>query len=829
MDEAAAHLVEVIREVRPQVLVTYDAERRLRPPRPHPGPPGRDARPRNSPPSPASARPRHPHTIARSTGTGCRARSAEEGFARLREAGAEFPGRRRTSTTCRAWSTTREITAAIDGARTPRARRPRCAPTPARSPWTARSSPSPTTWASRSSPPSTTSWCGARPARRAGERESDLFAGCRHSAATRPGGGLARQWQRDERPQRLRARGGWPAETGRGQHPRRTRRRIAAYAGWPVLGAWSVAGALVQGGLVPRRSAARAARRGAASSTAAARHRYPARRRRPGRGLAGRRHPAEQGRPEGDCAFSARDRAASLPAGRHGGGCDLCHHVAVAATGRSDPADLGSERARRRCTRPATLNWPCPDRSGSLAPPVVGCCPAQASMVVRAPGRPSLRHRGTDTVEYSKNGRRSQPGEPALSRETDSSSSGPQGRGGAAYPSGTPPYGTRQYPSLHPSRTPPEETGAEPEPQPDEPRTETTLTTRIRINIPGSRPIPPVVMRTPMSERTPARAPGGTAGPAERRRHMPRPAAAPAPTRHRRAEAAEEQPPADKPTSDWFAPRKPSPRARGPVRSGRRYGSGMGAAVGLSAGMAAGAAAVSGAVTPPPAAPGGGSLSDPRPERAVPVRRHGCGATSEPSGRRTAPPPGPSLRPAPVPARGRTVRPRGPTASRPAPPPRRSACVPPARQAPAVPTTGPVYRRLVAGHPARRPARPAPRTPRPERAGAGPPAVRRHRRTDPAAARARAAAPGGHVSGDTLTSGIPVVPPEQRTPFPGSGPMADPLSRPGAPGPHGPDDDFSAPDFPGPVGSGQGAPRVPARSLPPVRNRPRPPRRAARS
>ena len=81
-----------------------------------------------------------------------------------------------------------------------------------------------------------------------------------------------------------------------------------------------------------------------------------------------------------------------------------------------------------------------------------------------------------------------------MSRETDSSSTGPQGRGGAAYPSGTPPYGTRQSP----------EDAAAPAPSsapvPDEPKTETTLTTRIRINIPGSRPIPPVVMRTPMSD-----------------------------------------------------------------------------------------------------------------------------------------------------------------------------------------------------------------------------------------------------------------------------------------------------------------------------------------
>lgn len=82
-------------------------------------------------------------------------------------------------------------------------------------------------------------------------------------------------------------------------------------------------------------------------------------------------------------------------------------------------------------------------------------------------------------------------------------------------------------------------------PQPDEPRTETTLTTRIRINIPGSRPIPPVVMRTPMAESDLADAPD-----AERTATMPRP---PEPE----AEPAPE-PPAERPTSDWFAPRKPA-------------------------------------------------------------------------------------------------------------------------------------------------------------------------------------------------------------------------------------------------------------------------------
>ncbi|WP_443065866.1 hypothetical protein [Streptomyces sp. NBC_00503] len=135
-----------------------------------------------------------------------------------------------------------------------------------------------------------------------------------------------------------------------------------------------------------------------------------------------------------------------------------------------------------------------------------------------------------------------------MSRPTDSSSSGPNGRGGAAYPSGTPPYGTGQYPSTTEPNGPgaataPEEssvtTPAKPStPDSDGPKTETTLTTRIRINIPGSRPIPPVVVRTPMPE---------TAEP------EPAPAAAPAPV-------AEEAPATgEEPASNWFAPRKAAP------------------------------------------------------------------------------------------------------------------------------------------------------------------------------------------------------------------------------------------------------------------------------
>ncbi|MGW0204514.1 hypothetical protein ACWDZ8_01350, partial [Streptomyces sp. NPDC003233] len=80
-----------------------------------------------------------------------------------------------------------------------------------------------------------------------------------------------------------------------------------------------------------------------------------------------------------------------------------------------------------------------------------------------------------------------------MSRETDTPSSGPNGRGGAAYPSGTPPYGT---PMASDDGTDAGRSATRPE----EKKTETTLTTRIRINIPGSRPIPPVVVRKPVGD-----------------------------------------------------------------------------------------------------------------------------------------------------------------------------------------------------------------------------------------------------------------------------------------------------------------------------------------
>ncbi|MFE6226599.1 hypothetical protein [Streptomyces sp. NPDC057854] len=150
-------------------------------------------------------------------------------------------------------------------------------------------------------------------------------------------------------------------------------------------------------------------------------------------------------------------------------------------------------------------------------------------------------------------------------RETDSSSSGgAQGRGGAAYPSGTQPYGSRQYPSLHPTQDAPEEGPGAPPAPPEEPKTETTLTTRIRINIPGSRPIPPVVVRKPVAGGdADAAAPAEPERPAPAPAPEPEPEPAPAPAAPEAPRAAEA--PKAKEPSDWFAPRKSAPAAPAPA------------------------------------------------------------------------------------------------------------------------------------------------------------------------------------------------------------------------------------------------------------------------
>ncbi|MFR9674346.1 peptidoglycan binding domain-containing protein [Streptomyces sp. TR06-5] len=143
-----------------------------------------------------------------------------------------------------------------------------------------------------------------------------------------------------------------------------------------------------------------------------------------------------------------------------------------------------------------------------------------------------------------------------MSRETDSSSSGPQGHGGPGYAPGTEPYGTGAgEPFERPAA------GADAEAPEDEPKTETTMTTRVRINIPGSRPIPPLVMREPVGEEAgpeveedspddagPGRgtASGAGGGAASPESDTPVGGAAPG--------SSGDSP---RPTSDWFAPRKP--------------------------------------------------------------------------------------------------------------------------------------------------------------------------------------------------------------------------------------------------------------------------------
>ncbi|MER8266582.1 hypothetical protein ABT007_20550 [Streptomyces griseus] len=354
-----------------------------------------------------------------------------------------------------------------------------------------------------------------------------------------------------------------------------------------------------------------------------------------------------------------------------------------------------------------------------------------------------------------------------MSRETDSSSSGPQGRGGAAYPSGTPPYGSRQYPSLHPSQDGSDEN---PEsvapPRPEEPKTETTLTTRIRINIPGSRPIPPVVMRTPMAESDIS---GGRSD-AERTGATPRPGTPPPAPADRSAgpngTAAADRPrdggpaadpaPGEKPArekggSDWFAPRKAP--ATGPGAAAQGTGAPGGAPAGPGGAQGPGAGGSDGDAgrsrpdlpyfsdAPQPGGPGG-------PGRSA-LDSYG---TEPPGG-------GPRSTP------GLGVRPPGPSGPTTGPATGSSSLTPNLDGVPGLGGPGP----MVPGAP-----------------GGVPPRMS----DDTAILTPQAPAPEpGHVSGDTLTSGIPVVPSEPRVTFPGGpgtpgGPVAGgPAGGPGVPAP----------------------------------------------
>lgn len=250
-----------------------------------------------------------------------------------------------------------------------------------------------------------------------------------------------------------------------------------------------------------------------------------------------------------------------------------------------------------------------------------------------------------------------------MSRETDSSSSGPQGRGGAAYPSGTPPYGTGQYPSTTVPTGPgaptaPEEnpvTSKPSTPDSDGPKTETTLTTRIRINIPGSRPIPPVVVRKPMgapadeaaaAEPAPPRTRAAGAAPAAQPAPGPK---QPLPTRIEAAQepAAPQGGPAEggEAASNWFAPRKAAPPAppqgQAPPQSpapGRAPGVPGGAPQGQGPFQAPPAAPLPGR-TPQPPAPQGG-FAPPR-SAGAPASGYGPDYAPEPPAAAGPPPGGP--------------------------------------------------------------------------------------------------------------------------------------------------------------------------------------------
>ncbi|MGW2371343.1 peptidoglycan binding domain-containing protein [Kitasatospora sp. NPDC001683] len=110
------------------------------------------------------------------------------------------------------------------------------------------------------------------------------------------------------------------------------------------------------------------------------------------------------------------------------------------------------------------------------------------------------------------------------SRESDNANPTPRRTGPDAYPSGTPPYGTPGLPGGDRAGADAGSGGED-----DGPKTETTLTTRVRINIPGSRPIPPVVVRSTVKNET-AR---NDDGPAEQAR-----SAEPGSPRHRSAPAS---------------------------------------------------------------------------------------------------------------------------------------------------------------------------------------------------------------------------------------------------------------------------------------------------
>ncbi|MFC9297722.1 peptidoglycan binding domain-containing protein [Streptomyces sp. NPDC057011] len=202
-------------------------------------------------------------------------------------------------------------------------------------------------------------------------------------------------------------------------------------------------------------------------------------------------------------------------------------------------------------------------------------------------------------------------------------------------------------------------------PDADGPKTETTLTTRIRINIPGSRPIPPVVVRKAMGAGSDSAGAEPEAGPTAPQGPEPTPGAAyggpgqasapalaqrpkqPLPTRiQAEAEPAREQggpAGAEGPASNWFAPRKAPAPAPTPPAASPAPGTGPGP----GAGPAGPPAPVPGArvgAPQPPAGPGAG-FPPPVHTPAPPVSdfSQGFAQAAAPAGPRPGVPGGPGV------------------------------------------------------------------------------------------------------------------------------------------------------------------------------------------
>ncbi|MGW6027632.1 hypothetical protein [Streptomyces sp. NPDC055099] len=419
-----------------------------------------------------------------------------------------------------------------------------------------------------------------------------------------------------------------------------------------------------------------------------------------------------------------------------------------------------------------------------------------------------------------------------MSRETDSSSSGPQGRGGAAYPSGTPPYGSPAQGAASDGAVDGAQRQTADE-RPDEPKTETTLTTRIRINIPGSRPIPPVVMRTPVADSDPGasrpldggRAAADAADGAGRQGSANGaggpgsaglPASGSAPAGPAAAAPSSPSAPAEEKTSDWFAPRKSGPATSGGNTASGNAASGSGNSGGNGSGSGTGSFDVSGAVAAGPLGTGAPQGGDPQ-RGDLPYFSGGA------AGEGGRGPSGPT---------GGPVTGEGPLAPKPSDPSHPANQANPAGRANpmAAPNQGAPGNPSNPGNPGNQgipgnrpnPANPAARSgagagapvmgddtailtpqkagplqgpgggPRPPAAGGPVPGGPGSIPGGPSAP-----SPGTNVSGDTLTSGIPVVPPAQNSPF-ATAPQSD------GPVPHTP------PKLPEPV-----QPNVPVAAAPP--------------